>query len=73
MNTSVFKEAIEIAGSQKKLAEKSGMSQAAISKYLRGKIIPSGVAAKKLEKAVDFKITCDKFAPHIFDSSQDAA
>lgn len=73
MNTSVFKEAIEMAGSQKKLAEKSGLSQGVISKYLRGETMPSGVAAKKLERAVNFKITRDKFAPHIFDGSQDAA
>lgn len=61
-------EAVEIVGTQNVLADKSGLSQGAISKYLRGEAKPKGENAKKLEMAVDMKIPRHRFAPHIFDS-----
>lgn len=61
MNTEIYKKAISICGSQDKLAEKSGLSQSAISKYKRGLAIPSAKSAEKLSKAVDGQIPREKF------------
>ena len=58
-------DAIAIIGTQEKLADKSGLSQGAISKYVRGDAMPSGQAAKKLSAASGFPPV--RFAPHIFD------
>lgn len=59
-------EAIVIAGSQQLLAQKAGLTQGAISKYILGKSKPRGEIALRLEKACDFKVTRTRFAPHIF-------
>lgn len=75
MNTSTNKEilknsissAIEICGTQMALAEKTGISQGAISKYLRGDALPRGDTAKSLSKAVGGRLRPADFAPHIFD------
>jgi transcriptional regulator with XRE-family HTH domain len=59
--------AIAIAGgSQKLLAEKTGLTQGAISKYLKFKSMPTGQTAKRLCEISD-KFTPADFAPHIFD------
>lgn len=55
-----------MSGSQSALAKKALLSQGAISKYLRGASLPSGVAAKNLSIATDGKIEPSGFAPHIF-------
>lgn len=62
-----IEEAIKACGSQRVLAEKAGVSQAAISKYLRGVMIPTGVTAKKLSEATGGLLKPSDFAPHIFD------
>ncbi len=49
------------------LAEKTGISQGAISKYLRGDALPRGDTAKSLSKAVGGRLRPADFAPHIFD------
>lgn len=60
--------AIEICETQVLLAEKTGVSQGAISKYLRGAALPRGEIAKKLSRAVGGQLKPYDFAPHIFDS-----
>ena len=61
MNTEIYKKAIQIAGSQEKLAALSGLSQGAISKYKRGAATPTGKSAKKLSKAVGGQIPPEDF------------
>ena len=61
MNTEIYKKAIELAGTQEKLAAKSGLSQSAISKYIRGVAIPKGSSAQKLSKGVDGLIPPERF------------
>lgn len=78
MNTSEIKEivkksittAVGYCGSQVALAKKAEMSQGAIGKYLRGEVLPTGVSAKKLSKAVDGTQKPSDFAPHIFDDEK---
>ena len=61
-------EAISIAGgTQAALAERSDLSQGAISKYILGKAKPTGLVAKRLALAVNNKIDKSRFAPHIYD------
>lgn len=59
-------EAVKLCGTQCALAERSGVTQGAIGKYLRGDALPRGETAKKLSKAVDGKMGPRDFAPHIF-------
>jgi transcriptional regulator with XRE-family HTH domain len=74
MNTSDAKDivsnsiqkAVAYCGSQTRLAKKSGISQGAISKYVRKDALPTGVTAKKLVRAVDETQSLADFAPHIF-------
>ena len=61
MKTEIFDKAIKIAGTQKILARKAGLSQGAISKYKRGVAIPRGWAAKRLSDAVGGEITPQQF------------
>lgn len=58
--------AIESCGTQEKLAKKAGITQGAISKYLRGDALPKGETANALSKAIDGKLKPADFAPHIF-------
>lgn len=67
------KDAVTYCGSQVALADKAGITQGAIGKYLRGDAMPTGVTAKKLSQAVDSTISRDRFAPHIFDDIGSAA
>lgn len=59
-------EAVVDCGSQVALAEKAGISQGAIGKYLRREALPTGVTANNLSAAVEFRISRERFAPHIF-------
>jgi len=76
MNTSQIKdivkksvaEAVALCDTQAALAEKAGLTQGAIGKYLRGDALPRGDTAKRLSKAVEGRIPPYKFAPHIFDA-----
>ncbi len=58
--------AVEYCQTQSALADRAGISQGAIGKYLRKETLPTGVTAKKLSLAVDETIPKDRFAPHIF-------
>lgn len=60
--------AIEICGSQSKLASKAGISQGAVNKYVRGEAMPRGETAIALSKATAGKLTPADFAPQIFAS-----
>jgi transcriptional regulator with XRE-family HTH domain len=75
MNTSEAKEVVSqsvlkaiayCGGSQMRLAKKAGLSQGAISKYVRKESLPTGVTAKQLVEAVDGTQSAKDFAPHIF-------
>ncbi len=59
-------EAVKTCGSQSELARRTGVTQGAISKYLRCDALPTGVTAKKLSLAVEGKQPPSDFAPHIF-------
>ena len=61
--------AIGICGSQSQLAERTGITQGAVGKYLNKKALPTGVTAKKLSKAVNYSLSKERFAPHIFDEA----
>lgn len=58
----VIQQAIELTGSQTALADKAGVSQAAIWKLLHCKNGASWQTSKKLECAVDGEISCLQFA-----------
>lgn len=60
------KEAVEYCGSQSALAEKAGVSQGAVNKYLRRDCMPTGVTARNLSRAVDNVIPKHRFAPLVF-------
>jgi transcriptional regulator with XRE-family HTH domain len=75
MNTSEAKEVVSqsinkaiayCGGSQMRLAKKAGLSQGAISKYIRKESLPTGVTARLLAEAVDGTQSPKDFAPHIF-------
>jgi len=74
MKTSEFKDVVKksvakaviTCGSQSCLAEKAGITQGAISKYIRGDALPTGVTAKNLSLAVGGIQSPSDFAPHIF-------
>lgn len=59
--------AIKILGSQKTLAQKSGVSQPAVSKWASGKSKPSAKNARAIEMATDKKITRLELRPDVFD------
>lgn len=61
--------AIEICGSQGKLAVKAGITQGAVGKYFRGESLPRGETAIALSKATGGKLLPFHFAPQIFASS----
>jgi transcriptional regulator with XRE-family HTH domain len=58
--------AIEQCGTQAALAEKAGITQGAVGKYLRGEAIPRGETANALSEAVGGALEPFDFAPHIF-------
>jgi hypothetical protein len=60
--------AVAYCGTQMNLANKAGITQGAVRKYLIGESLPTGVTAKKLSKAVDNNQLPCEFAPHIFDA-----
>lgn len=60
------KEAVKHCGSQAALAEKAGVSQGAVNKYLSRKCIPTGVTAKNLSIAVNGVIPKHRFSPLVF-------
>lgn len=66
--TEFIKSAIEIAGSQKKLADACGVSQVAVSKWFRGGDIRAEHAIA-VEKATDGKVTREQLRPDIFRDS----
>jgi len=59
--------AIEICGTQDKLAERAGITQGAVGKYIRKEAMPRGETAKRLSKAVNGALSPYHFAPLIFD------
>ncbi|MGZ4953554.1 MAG: helix-turn-helix domain-containing protein [Methylobacter sp.] len=62
-----IEQAIAICETQTALADKAGVTQGAISKYLRGDALPKGETAKNLSVAVAGILKPADFAPHIFD------
>lgn len=54
-------------GSQKKLADKLGVTQPQVSKWLKGLAIPSFTTAIFIEKAFKGKIKSKDICPHYFD------
>lgn len=68
-----IKRAIEIAGTQTKLAEASGLTQAAIHKLLSGKTRRiSAENALAIERATDGQVTRYDLRPDIFGLKQSA-
>jgi transcriptional regulator with XRE-family HTH domain len=66
VSESVRKAVAYCGGSQMRLAKRAGLSQGAISKYIRKESLPTGVTARLLVEAVDGTLTAKDFAPHIF-------
>ncbi len=60
-----IQKAIEIAGGQKKLGQLSGLSQSAISKYVRGHTI-TAESALKIEKSLEKKVMRHELCPDVF-------
>lgn len=60
------KKAIDIVGGQTALANKTGISQAAISKLARGINRVSPESAVKIELATDGRVTRSDLRPDIF-------
>jgi DNA-binding transcriptional regulator YdaS (Cro superfamily) len=58
--------AIEIAGTQTELANKAGITQAAISRWLNGVSDISPASAIKIEKATDGQVTRADLRPDLF-------
>jgi len=62
MNTNhLIQKAIEICGSQEKLAIKAGISQSAVHKLLRSKCDPSLSTIKKIEIATGGAVKAEEF------------
>ena len=55
--------AVAIAGSQVLLAKKSGLTQGAISKYVRQDGLPKASTARRISKAIDGAISPYYFSP----------
>lgn len=66
MNIEPVKRAIEMFGSQAKLAKQANLSQGAISKWIRGDGIPTGESAKLIEIATGGLVTRQELRPDIF-------
>ena len=64
MSTLISK-AIAVAGSQKKLAEACGVSQAAVSKWLMGGGV-SAESALAIERATDGSVRAEDLRPDVF-------
>ena len=63
---SLIEQAIELAGSQQKLAEKIGLSQQGVSWLLNESSVVSAETAIKIDRAFDGKIPKEKLRPDIF-------
>jgi DNA-binding transcriptional regulator YdaS (Cro superfamily) len=60
-----IQKAIEVAGSQEKLSQLSGLSQGTISKYVRGFKI-TAESALRIEQSIDRKVMRHELCPDVF-------
>jgi DNA-binding transcriptional regulator YdaS (Cro superfamily) len=61
-----FDEILKFFGTQQKMAEQCGVSQAAVSKWKRGKGLPSAKASVRIEKATNRLVAREDLRPDIF-------